>query len=188
MANTEAAASAAAKMAQANPTVTAGKREAGARKRIPLSVPQRKLEVPPIPGYYLRWIRGTAQRLLEAERAGFEFVLPEEVDLNNTLLGGDATHAGSTDMGSRVSVAEGAEVEGGQAVRLFLMKQKMEYYLEDKQIVQDRNDSVAASLTDQYQSGRVGGQAAGETAADTSLRYVDRSRSKIPDMFRRKSG
>lgn len=166
-----------------NPSVAPGKTEAE-RRRIPLSVPQRKLEVPEIPGYYLRWFRGTPQRLAQADRAGFVHVQEHEIALNNLSLGGDATKAGNSDMGSNVSVIEGSEVDGsGQAVRMYLMKQKMEYKLEDDAIAQKRNDSVADALV----GGTVGGRAQGETAEDADNRYVDRKRTRIPDMFRRKS-
>jgi len=183
----QAAATAKQKMTEQNPTVAPGKTRAE-RKRIPLSVPTRKLEVPAIPGYHLRWMRGTAQRLLQAENAGFVFVTPEEVELNSTLLGGDAAHNGNTDLGSRVSVAEGGEVEGGQAVRLYLMKQPMEYYLEDRGILQDRNDQIASTLNAQFQRGVVGGTADGETAEDAQKRYVDTQRTRRPELFRKKAG
>lgn len=181
------AAEARAKMDKQNPGVAPGKTSAE-RKRIPLSVPQRKLEVPEIPGYYLRWFRGTPQRLAQAERAGFLFVQPEEIQLNNLALGGDATKAGNSDMGDRVSVIEGGEVDGsGQAIRMYLMKQKMEDHLEDQTIVQNRNDSVADALVGAYSSGQVGVGQGGETAEDAAARYVDQKRTRVPELFRRKS-
>lgn len=181
----EAAAKAREKMGSENPTVEPGK-TVSERKRIPLSVPQRKLEVPAIPGFHLRWIRGTVSRLKQAEDAGFLYVDNKEINLNNTLVGGDAAKSGNTDLGSRVSVIEGSDVENGQAVRLYLMKQPMEYYLEDKKITQDRNDSIADALNGQYANGAVGGRAPGETMVDAQNRYVDPARSKRPDLFRRK--
>ena len=182
------AADAAAHLAKQNPTTIPGK-TAAERRRIPLTAPQRKLEVSEgaLPGYHLRWIRGTTARLAQAQNAGFEFVLPEEVQLNNTLIGGDAQRTGGTGLDSRVSVVEGSEIEGGQAVRMYLMKQKMEWYLEDKKLVQDRNDGVADALSSAFQTGAVGGRAQGETAADAALRYVDASRTRRPDLFRRKT-
>jgi len=177
------AAEARAKMQRSNPSVSPSRE----RGRIPLSVPERKLEVPEIPGYYLRWFRGTPGRLAQAERAGFEHVHPDEIQLNNVSIGGDAKKDGNTDMGSRVSVIEGSEVDGGgQAVRMYLMKQKMEYYLEDREIINRRNDYVAEALTSAYRTGTVGGQVPGETAADLNSRYVDPRRTKIPDLFRKK--
>jgi hypothetical protein len=182
----EKAAKAGAIMAKENPTVSLG-RSGAERKRIPLSVPQRKLEVPAIPGYWLRWFRGTPMRLAQADRAGYSFVHEDEVQLNNLSLGGDATKAGNSDMGSRVSVIEGSEVDGsGQAVRMYLMKQKMEDHLEDRAIEQERNDSVADALVGQYKTGTVGAGAQGEQADDVAARYVDSKRARVPDLFRRK--
>lgn len=181
------AAEAKAKMEQQNPSVAPG-RSSGDRVRIPLSVPERKLEVPEIPGYYLRWFRGTPQRLAQAERAGFEFVAQSEVQLNNVSIGGDAKKDGNSDLGSRVSIVEGSEVDGGgQAVRMYLMKQKMEFHKEDQAIVQNRNDSIADALTAGYRSGAVGGLAPGETSEDAAHRYVDQKRTRVPELFKRKA-
>ncbi len=180
---TDAAAQAKAKMQNQNPSAAKN----APRARIPLSVPQRKLEVPPIPGYYLRWFRGTPQRLAQAEQAGYVFVHPDEVKLNGVSVGGDASKSGNTDLGSRVSVIEGSETDGaGQAVRMYLMKQKMEHYLEDKKIIQDRNDSIADAMTANFRQGTIGGKDQGETTEDVSRRYVDPKRTRIPDLFRRK--
>jgi hypothetical protein len=155
--------------------------------RIPLSGPQRKLEVPKIPGYHLRWFRGTAQRLKQAEQAGFEYVSADEVQLSELSLGGDASKTGNTDMGSRVSVVEGGDVDiGGQAVRMYLMKQKLEHFREDAAILQERNDSIADTLTAAYRTGTVGGKDQGETAEDLAQRYVDPKRTRVPELFRRK--
>lgn len=177
---------AATKLDQQNP---AAKRETRMPNRIPLSVPQRKLETPEIPGFYLRWFRGTTQRINQALQAGFVFVEPEEIALNNLALGGDAKKDGNSDMGNRVSVIEGSDVESGQAVRMFLMKQPMEYKIKDDAILQERNDSVAEALTANFARGTIGaGAQAGESSDDVNARYVDKSRSKIPALFRKKSG
>jgi hypothetical protein len=182
----EAAAKAKETMQRENPSVSPDKPTAE-RTRIPLSVPQRKLEVPDIPGYYTRWFRGTPQRLAQAERAGFEFVTPDEIQLNNVSVGGDAKKDGNSDLGTRVSVVEGGEIDGvGQAVRMYLMKQKLEYYQQDAALSQKRNDSVADALTAAYHQGSVGGPAPGERPEDQAARYVDKARSKVPDLFRRK--
>ncbi len=175
------------KMNEANPANQAGKRAPGERKRIPMTLPQLKLSVPEIPGYNLHWFRGTPDRIGQAQQAGYEFVAPEEIDLNAIQLGGDVSNSGNTDLGSRVSIIEGSEVDGrGQAVRLYLMKQKMEYFLEDRKILNERNEGVAEALTASYRRGTVGGQAQGERPEDLGARYVDRSRTKIPALFQKK--
>lgn len=184
---TEAAAAAKEKMQQQNPSNAPGK-PAAEMKRIPLSLPVQKLEVPEIPGYHLHWFRGTSARIQQAQRAGFEFVKPEEVKLNNLALGGDASKSGNSDMGDRVSVVAGDIDDQGQAVRLYLMKQPMEYYLQDKALLQQRNDSIADAMTAAFRDGSAaqGAGLAGERQEDVANRYVARSRTKIPELFRRK--
>lgn len=154
-----------------------------ARQRVPMSLPVLKSSVPDIPGYHLHWMRGEPQRLAQALRAGYEFVQPHEVQLENIPLGGDALDQGSTDMGDRVSIVSGGVGEDGQASRLYLMKLKMELWLEDQAALQARNDSIANSLT----AGMAGAGQQGETQDDVSRRYVDPKRTAIPELFKRKS-
>ncbi len=152
------------------------------RKRIPMSVPVQTLSAPEIPGYHLHWFNGTQARLQRAIDGGYEFVTHDEMRLNAVGLGSDTTHSGNTDMGSRVSVVSGSEVgPDGQAIRMVLMKIKQEWYEEDQKLVEERNDKVAASL----KGGMVGSEMPG--SGDTSNRYVDKSRTKIPDMFTKKA-
>ncbi len=160
------------------------------RKRIPMSLPQMSLAVPDLPGYYLYWMLGTPQRIQQALNAGYRHVTNEEIQLNNFDLGGDALKTGNTDMGDYVSVlastGSGNYVEGGQALRLYLMKQKWEHHQEDLGLLEARNDRIADQLTSSFVKGQVGGVAPGETSADFSLRRVDPKRSAIPDLFKRK--
>ena len=142
-------------------------------ERIPMSVPQRKLEVPfEIPGYHLYWMRGTPERIQQAIRGGYEFVDQNEVQLNNNDLGGDAAAGGNTDMGSRVSYVAGqGDVDvTGQPVRLYLMKIRNEWYEEDRKIIAQRNDRT----TEQIRSGLVGAGSSqtGETSEDVGHRYT----------------
>lgn len=173
-------------MQGSNPSVSPGKTVAE-RKRIPMNLPMLKLQVPEIPGYHLHWMRGDPQRVQQALNAGYEFVGKDEVAITSVGPGGDATKSGDSDLGDRVSVAAGGVGDDGQAVRLYLMKQKMEHYIEDQGIVNERNDKVAASLTSQYRTGLVGGMAEGEKLEDAQQRYVDAKRTKIPALFRRKT-
>lgn len=181
------AAELAKKMETNNPSAAPGKTVAE-RKRIPMTLPQQRLAVPEIPGYHTHWMRGTSERLAQAEAAGYEFVSPEEVQLTDLSLGGDASKTGSDDMGSRVSrVAGGGDVDGGgNAIRLYLMKQKLGWYLEDQKLLEARNDAVASTLMQNFRAGQVGGQAAGEQQGDVAQRYVDKARTKLPTMFTKK--
>lgn len=169
--------------AKLNPANALG-RPAEDRKRVPMTFPVLKLEVPEIPGYHLHWMEGTAQRLTQAEKAGYEFVDESEVQVNETRLGGDASKSGNTDLGTRVSTVAGKEVGGdGQPIRLYLMKQRQEWYEEDQKILEKRNTSIAETLTASFRRGVVGGPAAGETSEDVGQRYVNPVRTKIPDLF-----
>jgi len=90
-------------------------------------------------------------------------------------------------MGSRISkVAGGGDMTSGQPTRLYLMKQKLEWYEEDLKLVEKRNDAVMDALTSAYKTGGVGGPAEGETASDLASRYVDPRRLKLPEFFRKK--
>jgi hypothetical protein len=172
-----------ADLTKQNPAERPGK-PTSERRRGSFLAPTRKLEVPEIPGYYLYWVRGTYDEISRAMNAGFEFVTQDEVKLNNTSLGTTSVKSGNTDLGSRVSVIAGSELdETGQPLRLYLMKQKWEYHLEDLEELDKRNQTVIRALVS---STAVGGPAPGETAADVAARYVDRQRTRIPDLFRRK--
>ncbi len=153
-------------------------KSAAERKRIPMSVPVQKLEAPDIPGYHLHWFQGTPERLQRALDGGYEFVDQKEMKINNVSLGSDSTASGNTDMGSRVSVVSGSELgTDGQPARLVLMKIIEEWWEEDQKTVAARNQQVADALT----NGMVGAE--NDAAGDTQHRYVDKARSKIPDLF-----
>ena len=151
------------------------------RKRIPMSVPVLRLEMPEIPGYHQHWFRGTPERIARAQNAGYEFVDARDVKLNNISLGGDSAISGNTDMGSRVSVVSGQEIgRDGQPTRLVLMKIKLELYKEDQALVDESAAHIAASLC----GGGVGAEK--EFGSDAHHRYVDKTRTQIPDMFKPK--
>ena len=147
----------------------------------PMSAGTKKLETPPRDGYHRRWFRGDATRLAKAQRAGYTFVQPEDVDLNNFDLGGDAKTSGNTDMGTRVSVIAGDDLDPtGQPGRLYLMECPEELYEYSRSIIEDRNESVAEAL----RGGKLGLGHDGETRFDQDQRYV---KGKVPDLFIPKS-
>ncbi len=115
------------------------------RTRIPLSVPRLKLDTPKIPGYVCQWFADRPGRVRQAQEGDYEFVSPEEISLNPTGIAEDPLQTGNTDMGSRVSLYGGVG-ENGQAERLYLMKLKEEWYLEDQKVIADRNESVAEAI------------------------------------------
>ena len=148
------------------------------RRRIPMSVPVQKLEVPEIPGFHLHWFRGDTARIKRAQEGGYTFVDEQETVVNSVGLGNESTRSGNTDLGSLVSVVAGGNDIGrdGQPVRLILMKIPLEYYEEDQKLVEQRNHRVAEALT----GGQLGVERDGP--GDTSMRYVG-SRTSIPDLF-----
>ena len=153
----------------------------GERKRIPMSVPVQRLETADIPGYHLHWFLSSPERLQRAIDGGYEFVDEREIKINNVSLGGDSAISGSTDMGSRVSVVSGQEVgKDGQPVRLILMKIKQEWWEEDQVLVEARNTKVRDSLV----GGMIGAE--NDRPGDAQHRYVDKTRTQIPDFFKPK--
>jgi hypothetical protein len=143
----------------------------------PMSNGSKKLEVPARDGYHRRWFRGDAGRIAKAKRAGYEFVDPSEVELNNFDLGGDAKDSGNTDMGSRVSVVSGDGTdEAGQPYRLYLMECPLEIYEYGRSKLQERNDSIADAIS----GGTLGAGQGGETPRDAAKRYT---KGTTPDLF-----
>lgn len=167
-------------MEQLNPSGKTAKTNAE-RKRIPMSVPVQKLEAPEIPGFHLHWFMNSPDRIQRAIDAGYEFVDQREIKINNVSLGGDSAASGNTDMGSRVSVVSGQEIgRDGQPTRLILMKIRQEWYEEDQKLVGERSAQIAQALT----QGTLGSEK--DADGDSRQRYVDKARTKIPDLFKPK--
>ncbi len=117
------------------------------RTRIPMSVPRQKLQVPDIPGYHTHWMLGTPQRLAQAQAGGYTFVDNDEIQALGFGFADSPEVSGSTDLGSRVSVVAGNETDTShQAVRLYLMKIKQEWWDEDQAALAARNDSVMETI------------------------------------------
>mgnify|MGYP001576748226 CR=1 FL=1 len=163
-------------MDKLNPANRPGKTDADF-KRIPMSIPTRRLEAPEIPGYHQYWFLSTADELQRAIDGGYEFVDPAEVRLNSVSLGGNSAVSGNTDMGSRVSVVAGGVGADGQAIRHILMKIRQEWYEEDQKLLEERSAQTARALT----AGAIGSER--EASGDAQFRYVDKTRLKIPDLF-----
>jgi hypothetical protein len=148
-----------------------------------MTTPIRKLEVPELPGFKMYWFRSEPGRLQRALRAGYEFVKPDEVGINNFDLAGDLALPGMSDMGDRVSVAAQDGIgENGQFLRLYLMKIKLEWWTADQAKYEaEKIDPIVRSLN----QGLIGAGEAGETPGDVSNRYT--KAGKLPEMFKKKS-
>lgn len=153
-----------------NPANRAREDKVDARSRVPMSTPERQLEVSDIPGYHLHWF--LTSRTGRALRAGYTFVEEDEVPegLNNRSIAGNANDSGNSDMGSRISVP--AAVGGDSEERLYLMKIPTEWWEQDQDKLAERNEEIAAALR--------GGKPTGlgqPNPGDTSNDYVPGGRS-----------
>lgn len=126
-----------------NPAVNPAKTESGARKRISMSIPQRRLEVPPIVGYHLHWFSDV--NVPRAIQAGYEFVDSKEVPVNQLGVATDRGISGNADLGSHVKVIGGVG-EDGKPGYLTLMKIKEEWWQEDQRTLEKRNADTLAAI------------------------------------------
>lgn len=121
----------------------AAPREAGNRKRIPMSVPLRKLEVPELPGFHLYWFAD--RNVPRALQGGYEFVEVDELPVTQRNVANDSESSGSVDLGSRIRVTSGLG-EDGKPEGLVLMKIREEWYREDQKVLEDRNAKVLSAI------------------------------------------
>jgi hypothetical protein len=172
---------------QASPSDASNLESVAERTRIPFSAPTLKLAVPEIPGFHLHWFIGSPSRIQRAIQAGYEFVDPSEVQVNNHLLGSNPLTSGNTDLGSRVSIVAGGEDIGadGQATRLYLMKIKEEWWQQD-QAAQIGPGSRLEGVRNALLSGMLGRE--GQRGEDNAQVYVDTKRTKIPDYLNPNKG
>lgn len=115
-----------------------------ARRRIPLSVPRRKLEASPIPGFVLYWFKESNMEI--AVQAGYEFVDAQEVVINQTNEAGSSLDSGNTDLGSRVSVIGDRVGERGVPERLLLMKIREDWWQEDRKLLDNENAAIIQTI------------------------------------------
>lgn len=150
----------------------------------PMSVGQRRLEVPPLDGFHLHWFRGTSSNIARAKQAGYEFVDPDEVSLNDLDLGGDGESDKGSDLGTRVSVISGDDVgENGQAGRLYLMKCPEELYEYSQSLLGKQLDDTVDAL----KGGSVGTSKDGqETRTDAQNRYLKEAKVSGVNLLTRK--
>ena len=133
--------------------------------RIPMSLPQLMLQVPEIEGYVMHWFADRPGRISRALAAGYEFVQPDEVKINNFGLAADLMESGNTDLGTRVSV-HGGRGENGGSERLYLMKVRQEWYDKDMTLREEASDKVVQAL----RQGLTGAER--EKLGDAAKRYA----------------
>lgn len=143
---------------------------AGTRKRIPMSVPMRRLEVPDMPGFHLHWFKEI--NVPRAQAAAYEFVEMNEVSVNQTGVATSGEISGSADLGNRVRVLGGVS-ELSHPEYLVLMKLREEYWNEDRAVIDQANAKRMGAIFNKEQildsdKHQVSGD-------DQALRYVSKA-------------
>lgn len=113
------------------------------RKRIPLSTPQRKLQVPDIEGHHTYWF--LESNVPAAIQGGYDFVDSQEVSLNAVSVGTPSAVSGNADLGSQVRIIGGTAADG-RAESLVLMKIREEWWKEDQRVLEERNASILSAI------------------------------------------
>ena len=93
-----------------------------------------------LPGYHLHIINDSPGRINLAQENGYEFVLKGEIKGT-----GHNVVSRNTDVGDKVRFLVGKAEDGGPLYG-YLMKQKMEFYLEDQAEGQKRPDAIDAAI------------------------------------------
>lgn len=154
----------------------AEERATSERKRIPMSVPRRRLECTPIPGYHLYWAREEDMGLFID--AGYEFVARGEARVNyRDRVAGRVEEDGNLDLGDRVKMWAGRGEDGRPHYHI-LMKIREEWYEEDQALLRNHNAKILQAIfrgevvVDTDASGASAG-------GDLSNRYVDKERTSL---------
>lgn len=145
---------------------------AGARRRIPMSVPLRRLQVPEISGYKTYWFNEDS--CPRAEQGGYEYVNWDEVPVNQRSVATSLDVSGNQDLGSRVRVVSGLGGDN-KPTPLVLMKIKMEWWLEDRALINQRN---AKQIRGIFRGETILG-AEEASAEDQRLMYVKKGETRI---------
>lgn len=120
-------------------------RRVTAENRVPMSLPNTKLAIPHMDGFYLYWHLG--KDVPAARKAGYQHVEDHELDVEQKNVANSAADSGSTDMGSNISVSAGRGLgEDLQAERLYLMKLPQEFRDADLAAQGKVNESIAVAL------------------------------------------
>ncbi len=122
--------------AEPKPNPAARGETPGRRKRIPMSVPHQRLQVPEIPGYHLHWF--LEKNVPRALQAAYEFVEDSEVPVHQRGVATSGEISGSADLGSRIRILSGVS-ELAHPEYLVLMKLREEYWQEDRAEIDKQN-------------------------------------------------
>lgn len=145
--------------------------------RIPMSTPQRKLEVPEREGFHRFWfLEGNVPRALQA---GYEYVDAASVNLNQLGVGSDSMSSGNQDLGTRVRIVGGTNT-AGQAEYLVLMEIREEWWKKDQRVIEERNAAIMSAI---FKGEKIlDAPSDGQTAKDKDLRYIE---ARVSPLFQR---
>ena len=155
------------------PEVEIVKSDRGAFRRIPMSVPRRKMAVPDIPGYHSHWF--LEENVPVAKQGGYDFVKIDEVPVNQFGVATDTSISGSADLGTNICIVGNRYGANGKPVMQYLMKIKEDWWREDQRLLEERNLVTLRAI---FKEEKIAGsdQASGQ---DRGLSYVDRDRTGI---------
>jgi hypothetical protein len=108
------------------------------KKRVPLDGRRARMlldEASLDPAYRYKWVNDEKGRIHSYTEAGYEHVRNEE-----------GVAVGHANIDSGVNPESVVSIDGGRGVTVYLMKQPMEYFLEDKQLRQDNSEDGASQL------------------------------------------
>ena len=162
------------------PSITTAEKPKEVRKRIPMSVPIRKLEVPEREGWHRYWFIGN--NVPRAIQGGYKHVHTHEIPINQHNPANDPSVTGSQGLGSLVEITDGLD-EHGKSTTLYLMEIEMEFWLEDQKILEKRNANIMQSI---FRGEQIMGTES-LSPEEKSLMYVDpdKTRASTP-LFKRR--
>ena len=147
------------------------------RTRVPMSVPRRKMETPEIPGYHPHW--HLEENVPAALRAGYEFVLTDELDIAQSLdtqdVGGDSTKSGNQSLDSRISIIGNKTGNNGKPEMQYLMKLREEWWNKDRYQIDEKEATKLGTI---FRGDQIMGSEK-TSGSDSSLRYVDKDRTGV---------
>jgi hypothetical protein len=114
-----------------------------ADNRVPMDIPQAKLGVPSMPGWFFYW--HLESNVPGAIMAGYTFVDSHELGLNQMNVATDGSISGNEDLGSRIKRMGGVNILG-QAEYHVLMKLPMAWRLADQRKKDQRNASIMQGI------------------------------------------
>jgi hypothetical protein len=126
--------------------VVANPRKVTRETRIPMNMAVRKMQVRPLPGFYMHWF--AARNVEAAYEAGYVHVKKGETSLNNAGIGADRSLSGDTSLDTNISIVGTSDVasEDGRQERAYLMKLPTEWRKDDEESLFQRNASIMESI------------------------------------------